>query len=359
MLSLNKHDRIEVKRRMKQGKSAREINRSYVLNLSDKGMSEIEVADCTELTPRTVRNICQTYVGFGLERALEDDPRPGRPPKYDDRIKAKIVATVCSDPVEGFDRWTLELLKEQVEKEKIVDSICKESLRLILIEHDLKPWQQEMWCVPELNEEFIERMEDVLDVYEKPYNKARPVVCVDEKPVVLHGEVKDPIPMEKGKPKRVDYEYTRNGAANVFCAVEPKAGTYINRATEKRTGREFAKFLAAVERKYSEVEKIVLVMDNLSTHKEKSLTDFYGEKDGKTLWNRFEVHYTPKHGSWLNQAEIAIGMYQRQCIAESRTPDIPTLRKRTNAWNKIINRKKVTINWRFSKLDARQKFEYG
>jgi transposase len=306
-----------------------------------------------------VINICSVYREHGVERALHDDPRPGRPIEFDDRVKSKIVATVCSDPPDGFDRWTLDLLKERVEKDGTVDSINRDTIRVILQEHDLKPWQQKMWCIPELNDEYIERMEEVLEVYEKPYNPKKPVVCVDEKPAVLQGETKVPLPMKKNRSKRVDYEYIRNGSANVFCAIEPKVGLYLNRVTERRTGREFAKFLAAVERKYPQAEKIVLVMDNLSTHKEKSLTDFYGEKDGKALWDRFEVHYTPKHGSWLNQAEIAIGMYQRQCLGDSRTPDIHALRKKTNAWNKIINRKKTTINWTFFKTDAREKFNYG
>ena len=99
-------------------------------------------------------------------------------------------------------------------------------------------------------------------------------------------------------------------------------------------------------------------MDNLNTHKEKSLKDFYGEEEGKRIWSRFEVHYTPKHGSWLNQAEIAINMYSRQCLGKTRVPDIDTLRKRTNAWNKITNRRKVTINWKFTRTDAREKFNY-
>jgi len=359
MFTLSTESRERIRIIIKTGATAREINRAHVLNMRHKGCTTIEVADYLEFTPRTVINICNLYREQGLEKALNDKVRPGRPIEFDDRIKSKIVAIVCSEPPEGFDRWTLVLLKERVEKDRIVSSISKESIRLILQEHDLKPWQQKMWCVPELNEEFVERMEDVLDIYEKPYNSAMPVVCIDEKPVVLHADKRESIPMGQGRAKRVDYEYIRNGSANVFCAVEPKTGVYINRATETRKGAEFAKFLAVTERKYKNAEKIVLVMDNLSTHKEKSLTDFYGKERGEELWNRFEVHYTPKHGSWLNQAEIAIGMYQRQCLGDSRTPDIQALRKKTKAWNKIINKKSVTINWTFSKTNAREKFDYA
>lgn len=358
MFSLSLKDQRQVILFIKTG-NAREVTRAHALNMRDKGAAIIEVADYLELTPRTVINICSTYREYGVERAVQDDPRPGRPIEIDDRTKCKIVATVCSDPPEGFDRWTLDLIKERVEKDGIVESIGRETVRLILKEHDLKPWQQEMWCVPELNDEFIERMEDVLDVYQMPYDPKKPVVCLDEKPVVLHGDTRESIPMKEGQPKRVDYEYVRNGSANMFVAVEPLMGTYINRATETRNAAEFAKFMDSVERKYSDASKIVLIMDNLSTHKEKSLVDYYGEKEGRKLWQRFEVHYTPKHGSWLNQAEIAIGMYQRQCLGDTRIPDMKTLRKKSNAWNKVVNRKKVIINWRFTKTDARDKFNYG
>lgn len=319
----------------------------------------MEAAEFLELTPRTVINICTTYEGGGLERALRDDPRPGRPPEFDDRVKSKIVATVCGDPPEGFDRWTLDLLKEQVERRAIVASIGKETIRLILREHDLKPWQQRMWCVPRLDDEFVRRMEDVLDVYERPYNPGKPVVCLDEKPVVLHGEKRAALPMTPGQSKRVDYEYVRKGTANVFCAVEPQVGAYFNKVTGTRDAFEFAQFLADLERSYRRAEKIVLVMDNLSTHTAQSLVVQFGPEAGTRLWKRFEVHYTPKHGSWLNQAEIAIGMYQRQCVRSTRTDSIKALRKKTDFWNRAINSKHATINWTFSKNDARAKFDYG
>ena len=358
MFKLRESDVIKVVEATKRGKSARVVTRAHTLNMRHKGWSIIEVSDSLELTPRTVINICTNYEQGGIEKALHDDPRTGRPLKFDDRVKSYIAALVCSDPPEGFDRWTLELLKEESESSGSVENISLETIRVILHEHDLKPWKQEMWCVPELDEEFIERMEDILDVYEMPYNPKKPVVCLDEKPVVLHGEKREPVPMSQGQARRVDYEYTRNGSANVFCAVEPKTGRYMTQVTEQRKACDFAKFLYSVARKYHNVEKIILVMDNLNTHKKKSLTDFYGEEKGNQIWERFEVHYTPKHASWLDQAEIAIGMYQRQCLGNTRIPDIETLKKKTKAWTKIINRKKVTINWKFTTNQARIKFNY-
>jgi hypothetical protein len=164
--------------------------------------------------------------------------------------------------------------------------------------------------------------------------------------------------MTAGTPKRVDCEYVRKGTAHVFCGVEPKAGVYFNKVTPTRSGAAFALFLAEVAHHYRDAKKIILVMDNLGTHKEQSLITYLGEDLGRKLWARFHAAYTPKHASWLNQAEIAIGMYQRQCLAGARIPDITALEKKTAFWNKAINTKHATINWSFSKLDAREKFDY-
>jgi len=338
--------------------SSRVIYRANALNMRSKGLTLIEVADFLEITSRTVLNIEQNYEDFSLDTALYDDYRSGSPIKFDDRIKSYIVATVCSDPPEGFDRWTLELIQSKVLKDKLVDSISMETVRVILKEHDLKPWQQKSWCVPELDEEFIEKMEDVLKLYERPYNEQRPLVCLDEKPIQLLDETRPASGIAPGEVKKVDYEYKRKGTCSVFCAVEPLIGQYYNKVSERRTSNDFAKFLYSIERKYKDVKKIILVMDNLNTHKEKSLINFYGEEKGREIWNRFEVHYSPKHGSWLNQAEIAINMYSRQCLGKSRIPDIELLRKKTKSWNKIINRKAITINWSFTQKKAKKKFGY-
>jgi transposase len=359
MLQLKPGDKEKIKHILKKGDSARKISRAHVINLRCKGYTVIEVSDVLEITPRTVINVTNNYEEGGLAKAIEDDPRPGQPPKFDDRIKAKIVATVCSEPPEGFDRWTLELLQERAVEENIVEGISKETIRLILREHDIKPWQYKMWCVPKLNKEYIERMEKILDLYQKDYDASHPVICIDEKPVPLTGDVREIIPCRPGAPKKVDYEYSRHGSANVFCAVEPKTGIYINQVTEQKSAMDFAKFIGKVERRYKDVEKINLVIDNYCTHFGKALSRFYGEMRGEGIWDRFDVYYTPKHGSWLNQAEIAIGMYDRQCLGTSRTGDINSLRKKTRAWNKIINRKGVKIQWKFTKENAREKMEYG
>ncbi len=166
-----------------------------------------------------------------------------------------------------------------------------------------------MWCVAELNEEYIAKMEDVLETYEKPYDPKEPVVCLDEKPVTLHADVRPPQAAKPGTEARRDNEYKRCGTANVFCAVEPQAGKHFTFPTARRSAREFSQAVREVAEHYPEAQTIHLVMDNLNIHGRKSLSDFYGEQRGSALWDRFTVHYTPKHGSWLNQAEIEIGLF--------------------------------------------------
>jgi hypothetical protein len=358
-MKLTAFDKEEILRVIKRAKDARIIYRANALNLRAKGFTLIEVADILEISPRTVSNIEDCYSEFGLERALHDDPRPGAPQGFDDRTKSQIVALVCADPPEGFDRWTLRLIQERVVKMGIAKSISHETVRVILEEHDLKPWQQASWCIPELDDEFIERMEDVLEVYERPHNPRQPVVCLDEKPVTLRDDVRPPSGMIPGEIKRVDYEYERNGTANVFCAIEPKVGKYFLEVTARRTANDFAKCLNRLAARYAEADKIILILDNLNIHCKKSVVSYFGPESGEALWNRFEVHYTPKHGSWLNQAEIAINMYSRQCLGKGRIPSLEALSKKTKAWTRITNKRKVTIQWRFTKNSARKNFGYS
>jgi hypothetical protein len=215
-----------------------------------------------------------------------------------------------------------------------------------------------MWCVGELSQDYNAKMEDVLETYEQPYNPKEPVVCVDEKPVTLHADVRPSTPATPGREARRDNEYERRGTANVFCAVEPKAGRHFTYATPDRSGFEFAQVALNLALAYPQADTIHLVMDNLNIHCRKSLTDLYGEDFGGEIWRRFTVHHTPKHGSWLNQAEIEIGIFARQCLGNRRIPDLKTLRRQTRAWNRRINRTRTRINWQFGRKEARLKFGY-
>jgi transposase len=215
-----------------------------------------------------------------------------------------------------------------------------------------------MWCVAKLDEEYIARMEDVLGLYEKPLSEREPVVCIDEKPVVLHEDVRPPVPLQSGRVARRDYEYRRCGTANVFCGIEPRAGRHFTKVTPTRSSPEFADYLLDVATNYPEADTIHLVMDNLSSHTRKAVVERFGEKAGNWLWQRFTVHYTPKHGSWLNQAEIAISLFSRQCLGKRRIGNIAALRQQARAWNRRVHRDQATIQWKFTRRQARRKLHY-
>jgi DDE superfamily endonuclease len=215
-----------------------------------------------------------------------------------------------------------------------------------------------MWCVADLNEDYITKMEDVLETYEHPYDPQQPVVCLDEKPVTLHADVRPTSPAKPGREARQDNEYERCGTANMFCAVEPKTGRHFTFPTPDRSGFEFAQVAVALALAYPEAQTIHLVMDNLNIHRQKSLVDVFGPEMAADVWDRFTVHYTPTHGSWLNQAEIEIGIFSRQCLGNRRIPDLKTLRQEAKAWNPRMNRDRVKIAWKFDRKAARRKFGY-
>src|SRR5580658_7123703 len=192
---------------------------------------------------------------------------------------------------------------------------------------------KKMWCVADLTDEYIEKMEDVLETYERPYNAEEPVVCLDEKPITLHADLRPPSPAAPGREARRDNEYERCGTANVFCAVEPKAGRHFTFATPDRSGFEFAQVAVTLAMAYPQAKTIHLVMDNLNIHRRKALADAFGLEMATEVWDRFSVHYTPTHGSWLNQAEIEIGIFTRQCMGSRRIPNLKILRHEVKAWN--------------------------
>jgi len=216
-----------------------------------------------------------------------------------------------------------------------------------------------MWVVADLDEDYIAKMEDVLEVYERPYDQQEPVVCLDEKPITLHADVRPASPAAPGREARRDNEYERCGTANVFCAVEPKAGRHFTFPTPDRSGFEFARVAVNLALTYPEAKTIHLVMDNLNIHRRKALANVFGAEMAAQVWNRFTVHYTPSHGSWLNQAEIEIGMFSRQCLGKRRIPSLKILKTQARAWNRHANRDRVKINWKFDRKAARKKFAYN
>jgi hypothetical protein len=200
-------------------------------------------------------------------------------------------------------------------------------------------------------------MEDVLDVYTRPYDPLRPQVCMDETSKQLLRDTREPLPMEPGRPERRDYEYERGGVANVFMFMEPLAGRRWIDITEHRTKGDWAHQIEELlDVRYPEAEKIVLVMDNLNTHTPASLYETFEPEEAKRLAERLQIHYTPKHGSWLNMAEIELSVLSRQCL-ERGVPDFEALEREANAWQDRRDGAGITVDWRFSTDDARIKLK--
>ena len=199
-------------------------------------------------------------------------------------------------------------------------------------------------------------MEMVLDVYRRAYDRRFPVVCMDESPRQLIDEVKAPIPSAPRRPARYDYEYKRHGVCNIFMANEPLAGKRMVKITERRTKQDWARFIAEISDCYPDARKITLVMDNLNTHRPGSLYETFPPQKAKQLWDRFEFVYTPKHGSWLNMAEIELNVLIRQCL-NRRIPDIETVAAEAHAWQHHRNTQNAVINWQFNTKDARIKLK--
>jgi transposase len=208
---------------------------------------------------------------------------------------------------------------------------------------------------PKENAEFVAAMEDVLEVYRRPYNSQRPVVCLDEQSKQLVKETRPIIPAKPGRNQRLDYEYERNGTANLFMRFEPLGGRRRVKVTDQRTKVDFAHVIREmVDADYPEAKVIVLVMDNLNTHKPASLYEAFEPAEARRLIEKLEIHYTPKHGSWLNMAETELSIVTKQCL-DRRIPDVTTLRREITAWERLRNKAKSKINWQFTTHDARIK----
>ena len=200
-------------------------------------------------------------------------------------------------------------------------------------------------------------MEDVLEVYTRPYDPKRPLVCMDETSKQLIDETRLPLPLRVGRPRRYDYEYTRNGVSNLFMVFEPLAGRRQVKVTDRRTSRDWAELMRElVDKRYPEAEVITLVLDNLNTHTTASLYEAFVPEEARRIARRLELHYTPKHGSWLNMAEIELSVLSQQCL-DRRIPDRVTLEREVAVWEGERNQAEATVDWRFTTDDARIKLK--
>ena len=212
-----------------------------------------------------------------------------------------------------------------------------------------------MWCIGELTAEYRSRMYDLLALYARPYDPHEPVICLDEKSKQLLRETRRPLPAKPGTPAKEDYEYERAGTCNIFVAVEPRGQRRLAQVTARRTKVDFVGFVCRLLHSgYSQARKVHLVMDNLNTHLRTSFQEVLGIKMAATLLRRIEFHYTPNHASWLNMAEIEIGVLQRQCLARCAAEQT-TLATEVAAWQRRRNAARCGIEWTFTRRDADRK----
>ena len=267
-IELSQAERSELVTMLGRGKhAARKLKRAQILLAADAGSSDEEIARALTVGGSTVYRTKRRFVEGNLERALTEEQRPGAERKLTGKEEALLVATACANPPEGHARWTLELLAGAMVELTGHESLSHETVRRRLAENGLKPWRRDMWCIPQVDGEYVARMEDVLDLYAEAPDPRRPVVCFDESPVQLIGEVRQPIPAEPGRLERYDYEYRRNGTVNLFVFLDAHRLWRKVKVTERRAAEDYAHCMRElVDVHYPDAEQIRVVQDNLSTH---------------------------------------------------------------------------------------------
>ena len=355
-VTLTPEERQSLEALISGGKGAvRKIKRAQILLAADARSTDETIARNVGAGTSTVYRTKQRFVEEGLDRALSEAPRPGMPRKLSVNDEALLVAVACSKPPSGFARWTMELLAGELVRLTSHESLSADTIGRRLSEMELKPWQEKMWCIPAMNAEYVARMEDVLDLYAESPDPLQPVVCFDETPRQLIGEARVPISAEPGQPARVDYEYVRNGTANVFMFVDVNQPWRHAKVTDRRTCIDFAECMRdLVDEHYPDAKKIRVVLDNLSTHSAAALYQAFAPAEARRILGRLEFHFTPKHASWLNMVEIEIGVMVRQCL-DRRIGEMGTLISEIAAWERRRNAEKARIKWMFTVDRAREK----
>ena len=355
-VELSQTERGELTALLGGGKhAARKLKRAQILLAADAGASDEEIARSVGVGGSTVYRTKRRFVLGNLEAALSEEPRPGASRKLSGKEEALLVATACSSPPAGRARWTLELLAGELVRLTEHASLSRETVRRRLAENDLKPWRKDMWCIPQVDADYVARMEDVLDLYAEAPDPKRPVVCFDESPIQLIGEVRRPILPKPGQIERYDCEYRRNGTAKLFVFLDVNRPWRKVKVTERRAAEDFAACMRELtDVHYPKAERIRVVLDNLSTHSPGALYQTFPAEEARRVLRRLEFHYVPKHASWLNMVEIEIGVLAGQCL-DRRIDSYTRLVAETAAWEKRRNTERARINWMFTTEKARAK----
>lgn len=364
-ISLTKKERKIIRHLQKKTSSSNARTRYAILLAADENVhghniSNADIANASGSCVATVIDTLKKYCSSGMEAAI----KPTRNPNSDTArlkatgdVEAKIIAKACTAPPEGYARWTVTLLT----KESAVileEKLSRASIGRVMQRNELKPHLTSYWCIPPTEDgDFVAAMEDVLDIYQRPYDPENPVWCMDEKPYQILDDSRKPLPMRPGDVTKIDSEYVRNGTVSVFCFIQPHTGRIEHSVEPTRTAVDWAeKIQYLVDVIEPEAKKITLIMDNLNTHKPGSLYKAFLPKEAKRILDKLDIHYTPKHGSWLDMAEIGIDIMTRECL-NRRIPDIESLRTELKAWNDAYAKDPSPVNWQFKTSDSRIKLK--
>lgn len=364
-VNLSPEDRKKLVKIRKNPDSCRTLRlRAEILLEADNStqpvLNRTQIIKRTGAARETVYQTIRKYCLYGLKEAMNlkrsvNSDRANQ--KVDGRTEAAVIAIACGEPPAGAVRWTVSLIHKEGNK-RLDSNLSRATYHRILLKSELRPHKNKYWSIPpQQDAEFVACMEDVLDEYEQPYDSEYPLICMDEKPKEIHGDAREPLPVKPGKDRVVDSEYVRNGHAAVFVFINPHTGWIEAHASERRTKKDWAREVKwLVDEAYPEAKKVRLVMDNLNTHKISSLYSTFPPQEARRIAKKLEIHYTPKHGSWLNIAEIGIHIVSQECLNQ-RIQSYENLDYQIKRWNKSREGAK-SINWQFTTEKARTKLSH-
>jgi len=366
VITLTEEERAQLETMLAKGKAAvRKLSHARILLKADSSpggpsWTDARISEALEVDVSTVANVRERFVLEGFKVALHGySTRNHRQRRIDGECEARLIAALCGPAPVGYARWSLRLLADKAVALKIIDDPTSyETVRQVLQANELKPWLKKEWCIPpKQSGEFVCHMEDILEVYHRPLDSKRPLVCMDELPYQLISETRTPLPPRPGQTQCCDYEYKREGVVNIFMVFAPLLGQRWTRVTKRRTYKDWAYLVRdIVDVLFPDAEPVVLVMDNLNTHVGGALYEAFPPDEARRILNKLEIHYTPKHGSWLNMAETELSVLSRQCL-DRRIAAQQCLEREVSAWNRERNTSAIAVDWQFTTADARIKLK--
>ena len=350
------------------------MHANILLNTNDLNptkRTDRELSEIFGISKTTVNSIRQTYSIYGMEAALKRKTRMTAPhiSKITGEFEAQVIAAALSPAPAGRSNWTLRLLAEHCMEKNYIVSISHTAIGEMLNTNEVKPHLSKYWCIPKENDaHFVYHMEDILGIYQRPYNPEIPVLCMDEKPIQLLDEIIERVSakplrtdldtglVKPGELEKIDYQYERCGVASIFVFCEPLKGWRYMKALNRRTKSDFALIVKEIsDIFYPNIDRVVLIADQLNTHNQSSFYEAYPPEIAYQLSQKFEFHYTPKHGSWLNIAECELSSLALQALGNRRINSVVLLNEILHDWQSDRNLRQKGVNWQFTNENARVK----